>query len=81
MAAAIMVTARSDIIFTGTCSPKMDTIDIGNREGDPDDAGPTKHGIRTPSMRHDADRHPRMTGLRPARKAVCRHPVPPQTLV
>jgi hypothetical protein len=32
MVAAIMVTARSDVIFTGTCSPKMDTIDTGGRE-------------------------------------------------
>src|SRR5580704_6886211 len=46
MVAAIMVTARSDNIFTGACSPKMDTIDIGDREhGDPDDAGSTRRGI------------------------------------
>jgi hypothetical protein len=39
MEAAITVTARSDDIFTGTCSPKMGTIDVGDPEdGDPEDA-------------------------------------------
>jgi hypothetical protein len=47
MAAAIMVTARSDNIFTGTCSPKMGTIDVGDPEdGDPDDGGSARLGIR-----------------------------------
>jgi hypothetical protein len=46
MVAAIMVTARSDNIFTGACSPKMGTIDIGDPErGDPEDAGSTRRGI------------------------------------
>jgi hypothetical protein len=45
MVAAIMVTARSDNIFTGACSPKMGTIDIGDPErGDPEDAGSTSRG-------------------------------------
>jgi hypothetical protein len=35
MVAAIMVTARSDNIFTGACSPKMGTIDIGDPERGP----------------------------------------------
>jgi hypothetical protein len=40
-----MVTARSDNIFTGACSPKMGTIDIGDPErGDPEDAGSTSRG-------------------------------------
>src|SRR6516165_9565943 len=70
--AAIMVTARSDNIFTGACSPKMGTIDIGDPErGDPEDAGSTSRGIRTPSdIRRVADRLPRMTGLRASCKEV-----------
>jgi hypothetical protein len=46
MEAAITVTAWSDNIFTGTCSPKMGTIDIGDPDdGDPEDAGSTRRGI------------------------------------
>jgi hypothetical protein len=83
MEAAIKVTARSDNIFTGTCSPKMGTIDIGDPEdGDPEDAGSTRAGSRTPSdVRRVADGFPRMTGLRPSRKEVRRHPLTTQSLV